>query len=244
MAITTKMQITAAILFCVFGLKKFISALLWFTLIIIERNVTMPLFFICFIVFVFIFRVKIRKNDSTQTAENEAFWERENRANFSRTRDISQLDYITVPEGALPYSITQPITDEREEDLEQQVKDTSKRKMLNLSAYTNTDLKEQYGVANLEELSNCDQNFLLFIRSLANWGVYLYEKNDIPRAKQIMEYSLSIGSDISSVYITLGHIYAKEDNIHKIDELIATVEQSDFALKATMLKQLTLCKLE
>ena len=38
--------------------------------------------------------------------------------------------------------------DEREADLEQQVRETSKRKMLNLSAYSNTDLIQQ-GFMNL-----------------------------------------------------------------------------------------------
>lgn len=204
----------------------------------------MPLFFICFIVFVLWLRVKMRKSDSKLSSEQNAFWERENKANFARSRDISQLDYIIVTEQDLPFSFSPSIEDEKEKDLEQQVLEASKRKILNLSAYSNTDLKEQYGIANLEELSNCDQNYLLFIRALANWGTYLYEKKDFSRAKQIMEYSLSIGSDISSVYATLGHIYAKENDTAKIDELIAKVEHSDFALKSSILKQLSLSKLE
>ena len=69
--------------------------------------------------------------------------------------------------------------------------------MLNLSAYSNTDLKEKYGVVNLEELSNCDQNYLYFIRALSNWGRYLYEHDDPDRAQKVMELSLRIGSDIS-----------------------------------------------
>lgn len=205
----------------------------------------MPLFFICFIVFVIWLRVKMRKTNSAISESSNAFWEREAKANFARSQDISKLDYIHVTEEDLPFTPEiSTLTDEQEADLEQQVLDASRRKMINLSAYTNTELKEQYGIANLEELSNCDQNYLLFIRLLANWGSFLYEKKEYSRAKQIMEYSLSIGSDISSVYITLGHIYASEGNPSKIDELILTVEQSDFALKNAILKQLTLCKLE
>lgn len=204
----------------------------------------MPIFFICFIVFIIWFRVKMRKSNSSVSEENEAFWEREKQANFARTRDISTLNYLTVAENELPFSTHTASPDEREADLEQQVRETSQRKMLNLSAYSNTDLKEQYGIANLEELSNCDQNFLLFIRALANWGSYLYEKEEYSRARQIMEYSRSIGSDISSVYITLGNIYARDGDMTKIDKLIAEVEQSDFSLKNSIVKQLKLCKLE
>lgn len=204
----------------------------------------MPLFFICFIVFIIWLRVKMRKNNSSISEESKAFWNREEQANFARSHDISTLDYLTVSENELPFSSPEASSDERELDLEQQVREASCRKILNLSAYSNTDLKEQYGVANLEELSNCDQNFLLFIRALANWGIYLYEKEDYSRSKQVMEYSRSIKSDISSVYTTLGNIYAREGAMDKVDELIAQVEQSDFALKASILKQLKLCKLE
>jgi len=186
----------------------------------------------------------MRKSNSSVDEENKAFWEREKQANFARTRDISTLNYLTVTEEELPFSTSSASLDEREADLEQRVRETSQRKMLNLSAYSNTDLKEQYGIANLEELSNYDQNFLLFIRALANWGSYLYEKEDYSRSRQIMEYSHSIGSDISSVYTTLGNIYAREGNMAKVDELIAEVEQSDFSLKNSIVKQLKLCKLE
>ncbi len=204
----------------------------------------MPVFFICFIVFIIWFRVKMRKSNSTISEENKSFWERENQANFARTRDISTLDYLSVADGELPFSTSATSLDEREAELEQRVRETSQRKMINLAAYSNTDLKEQYGVANLEELSNCDQNFLFFIRALANWGTYLYEKKEYARSRQIMEYSHTIGSDISSVYTVLGNIYAMEGDIAKVDELIAEVEQSDFSLKASIIKKLKICKLE
>lgn len=201
----------------------------------------MPVFLICIIVFVIWFRVKLKQSNSTKSIENDAYWEREEKANFSRAKDINSLSYLIVPEETLPFA---SFPDEIELDLEREVSECSKRKMLNLSAYSNTDLKEQYGIANLEELSNCDQNFLLFIRALSKWGKYLYEKEDYSRAKQIMEYSLSIGSDISNVFVILGNIYAREGNLTKVDELITIAENSDFALKASIIKQLKLCKIE
>ena len=202
----------------------------------------MPLFFICFIVFVLWFRVKINRNKSDNAAENDAFWEREMQSNFARSKDISTLSYLTVPDGTLPFS--ESPEDEQEAYLEKEKKKCLEKKMINLSGYTNTDLKELYGVANLDELSAYDQNFLLFIRNLSIWGKYLYEKNDFARSKQIMEYSLSIESDISSVYTTLGHIYAAEGNLQKINDLISHAENSTAALKESIVRQLQLCKLE
>lgn len=73
----------------------------------------MPVFFICFIVFIIWFRVKMRKSNSTISEENKSFWERENQANFARTRDISTLDYLSVADGALPFSTSATSLDER-----------------------------------------------------------------------------------------------------------------------------------
>lgn len=202
----------------------------------------MPLFFICFIVFVLWLRVKMNRTNYESTLDSKSFWEREEKANFTRSKDISTLSYLTVSEDELPFSNS--TEDEQEAWLEQEVKKFLNRKMINLSAFSNTDLKEQYGIANLDELSEYDQNFLLFIRNLSTWGNYLYQKNDFTRAKQIMEYSLSIESDISTVYTTLGHIYAAEGKLQKIDELITLAENSEAALKDSIIRQLQLCKLE
>lgn len=201
----------------------------------------MPVFLICFILFLIWFRVKMKQNNSASTETSETFWEREERANFARRQDISNLDYITVSEADLPFVSEM---DEREAELVKEVRNRMQRKMLNLSGLTNTDLKEKYGFANLEELSGCDQNFMYFIRSLSRWGEYLFTQGDTGRSKQIMEYSKALGSDISTVYVTLGKIYASEGNTSGLEELITFVESSDFSLKDSMLKKLKLCRLE
>ncbi len=201
----------------------------------------MPVFLICFIVFIIWLRVKLKQNNSSIEEANAAFWEREERANYARKKDISVLDYLTVPENALPFG--EPL-DERDRDLQADVKDRMARKMIDLSDYTNTELKEQYGVVNLEELSNCDQNYMYFIRTLSIWGKHLYDLGEYSRSRQIMEYSLSINSDISTVYTTLGAIYAQNGELQKIDDLIGRAENSDIDLKDSIIRKLKLCKLE
>lgn len=201
---------------------------------------SLPIFLICFIVFAIWLRVKMKRGNSGKE-ELDAFLERENQANFARKQDISHLDYLSVNPDDLPFVDSD---DPKEVSLQNEVKKSGERKMIDLSAYTNTDLKEKYGPANLEELSDCDQSYLLFTRNLSLWGTYVYEKEDYTRAKVIMEYAKSIGSDISSVYTTLGNIYAREGDFHKVDALIAEVENSDFALKTSILKTLKLLKLE
>lgn len=200
-----------------------------------------PLFLVTFIVFIIWFRVKMKRNNSTISEADAAFWERERKANFTRKRDISQLELLDADLESLPFS---PNPDEREAELSDRVRACASAKMLNLTGYSNTDLKEQYGAGNLDELTEWDQNFMYFIRALSQWGSYLYQKKDYARTKAIMEYSIEIGSDISTVYTTLGEIYAREHDWEKVDKLISLVDASDFPLKESMLKKLKLTKLE
>lgn len=200
-----------------------------------------PLFLVTFIVFIIWFRVKMKRNNSTISEENVTFWERERQSNFVRKKDISHLELLTVDLSQLPF-IDNP--DEREEELTATVRKYADTRMMNLSGFSNTDLKEQYGTGNLEELTQWDQNFMYFIRSLNQWGVCLCKIKDYARSKVVMEYSVSIGSDISTVYTTLGEIYAREDNLAKIDELIELVAATDFLLKDAIIKKLKLSKLE
>lgn len=201
----------------------------------------MPIFLICIIVFVIWFRVKMKKASKETNVKNTQFWEREEQANFARKKDISNLEYLTIDDSEL---MLKTAANDEEADLMQQLTDCAHRKMLNLSAYSNTDLKEQYGVVNLEELSNCDQNYLYFIRALSNWGCYLYEQDDYDRAQKVMELSLRIGSDISHVYTVLAQIYLKQGNEEKVDELIQKAELSDMPLKDSLIRKLKLLKLE
>lgn len=200
-----------------------------------------PLFLVTFIVFIIWFRVKMKRNNSTISEENVTFWERERQSNFVRKKDISHLELLTVDLSQLPF-IDNP--DEREEELTATVRKYADTRMMNLSGFSNTDLKEQYGTGNLDELTQWDQNFMYFIRSLNQWGVYLCKIKDYARSKVVMEYSVSIGSDISTVYTTLGEIYAREDNLAGIDGLIEQVAASDFLLKDAIIKKLKLSKLE
>lgn len=201
----------------------------------------MALFLICIIVFIIWVRVKMKQNKSVISESDKLFWEREAKANFARKRDISALDYFSPDPSRLPFTDEM---DETEAERVAEVKNYSSGKMMNLSGYSNTDLKEMYGAANLDELSEYDQRFQLFLRALSEWANYLFEKKEYVRAKTIYEYAIEIGSDISTVYINLGILYAKAGKTSKVDELITLVENSDFALKDSIIKKLRLSKLE
>lgn len=196
----------------------------------------MPVLFICFIVFILWFRVKSKQADNATNNPREEFLRREYEANFTRKKDISGLNYIIVPENALPFTET---TDEEEQQLQENARKIISGKMLNLSGISNTDLKLEYGRANLDLLSGYDQNFSSFLRCLDQWADYLCsKKGDKKCAKQILEYSVSIGSDITRTYTTLANIYLEENEPGKIQPLIDKVEESNFFMKDSIILKL------
>ena len=198
----------------------------------------MPTFFICFILFILWFRVKTKQSSKEENKSIEEFLTREQEANFTRKKDISNREYISVNMEILPFSDT---TDEYEIQLENNVKKFADKKLLNLSGLTNTDIKLLYGSANLDILSSYDQNYTLLLRDLNKWGAYLFQKERYSDSKTVLEYALSLGSDITETYTTLAKIYLSEDSPEKVQKLIEQISESDAYLKDSI--KLSLIKL-
>ncbi|MCR5665984.1 MAG: hypothetical protein K6G01_04080 [Eubacterium sp.] len=154
------------------------------------------------------------KKDAEKT---ESFWERENEANSTPRQDISNLDYIKIPEELLPFCglADDEILDQCEKSLE----DLSDKKILNLTGKTNTDLKKEYGAPNLTILMECDENFTLLIRTLNQLGHQLKELGFTEQAQKTYAFAVSSGSDIADTYVQLALLYKKEGNLDKFHKL-------------------------
>lgn len=159
-------------------------------------------------------------SDSKRRNEVESFWSREKKANSVRRQDISKLDYIKIPVDSLP------VDKLREQGLSKYADELmrlSNEKIINLSGYTNTDLKLMYGPANLNDLTKYDMNYTLLIRLLDNIGKELGPHEN--PAAAFLEYAVSIGSDITSTYTNLGEIYKSQNENDKLAGLINTAEK-------------------
>lgn len=89
-----------------------------------------------------------------------------------RKKDISGLDYIRIPD-----TLTCPDTqDERILKEWHTIEALKEKKILNLSGFTNTDLKLEYGVGNLTKLTDYDNNYVTLSRSLARIAELLTEQ--------------------------------------------------------------------
>lgn len=201
----------------------------------------MPVFLIFAIVFTVWLRYEIKKA-SKKEVENKNFLEREQAANFTRKKDIENLDYIIIPLSKLP---TTPnfkddnITVLEIKDCINTVKKLSTKRILNLTGLSNTELKLKYGVANLDFLMQYDENFAKLSRALAKWGNLLFELGEIQDAKTVLEYAVSIGCDIETVFITLAKIYINLSERDKIKTLIEACSCFDDLRYDNMVSTLT-----
>lgn len=158
----------------------------------------------------------IRKNKNKDPQSVNSYLSREDAANSTRRKDISDLPYIEVPLNTLPLDIT--LNDEKKQlQILQYIKEIralADKKMLNLIGVSNTELKERYGPANLELLTMYDMNYARYIRNLHLLAECIYSEYP-EKAVEIWEYCLSIGTDISGTYSSLAKYYVdKQDNEH------------------------------
>lgn len=183
----------------------------------------MPVILICTLLFIVWLHYESKKSSKYSANKSEEFWRREQEANFTRKKDLSKLDYITVPLKNLPFSKN---CSEEILKFQEKVEELAGKRILNLTGMTNTDLKAEYGVANFNEVSEYDTNYMELITSLNSWGLLLFNDEKYDDAETVFKYAISCGSDIKATYITLGSIYAVRHETDKIDELIHLAENN------------------
>lgn len=175
-----------------------------------------------FLIFLGLVSIFLRRNERRDHTKWQSFWKRESQSNLTLPQDISQLNYVDLSGVTLPFALFQ---DDELNQYEQQVLELREEKILNLNGISNTDLKLQYGVANLGALTRYDQNFILLVRTLNQWGHRLYELSHPEEAKTVLRFAVSIGSDIKATYELLLHIYLESGERSGIEQLKHSAEQ-------------------
>lgn len=177
----------------------------------------MPFLSIFLIISVVVLAILLRKNSKNQQQFDEEFWRKEQEANNTRRQDLSKLNYITIPIDKFPPRL--------HTSAEQKLHELSTQKIVNLTGITNTELKTTYGVANLELLTEYDENYTVLIATIIAYSKELLEHNDTTTAITLLEYAMSIYADASYIYTTLAKLYTENGNIDKAQDLIPFVEQ-------------------
>ena len=181
-----------------------------------------------------------RKSDRAMRKASDNFWDKEREANLTRRKDISQLPYITIPYDTLPLDEL-PDSEEYVAAV-QKLQSLTGKQILDLSGQTNTDLKLAYGAANLPVLMDCDQNYLVLVRTLSRMANLLSEAGKDDAAESILSFAFDVGSTIRSDYELLAILYGKRRDYRKLDALIARAELLDSPTKVSLLASLNAIK--
>lgn len=192
-------------------------------------------FLIILVMFLLWRAIKHNSYDRKAEKNTQKFWERESHANTTRKRSLDSLSFVTIPLERLPI-LENPSGDI--EKYQQKVQLLATKKLVNLSGQTNTDLKLAYGAANLELLSEYDQNFQDLLFALYRWGKALHEASMEQEAITVLEYGIGCRTDISKHYTLLAEIYKQKNTPEKISRLVTMAEQLDCLMKPSILKSL------
>ncbi|HEX3078137.1 MAG TPA: hypothetical protein VHQ24_14850 [Lachnospiraceae bacterium] len=78
----------------------------------------------------------------------------------------------------------------------------------------------EYGAGNLTFLIQCDSNYTDLVKTLYQWGNYLYKQGLTDNAVQVLEYGIKCGTDIAANYTLLALYYKEHSNMTALQELI------------------------
>jgi hypothetical protein len=201
--------------------------------------VNLPILTILILIFVLWLQYEIRKSSKKANSGNDEFWDKEKEANLTRRKDISSLNYLTISVSSLPMG-------DHEDDTLNSYRDTLRKmegkKAINLSGKTNTDLKLEYGAANLNQLMEYDNNFITFVSMLHKWADRLYTKGYLEEAKNVLEYGIACLTDVSKSYRLLAEIYYSCNSPDQIDHLIETIANTKITDKEKLIDELIAIK--
>ena len=199
-------------------------------------------FLASFILLCIIMNFNMRRVSRKAEQREENFWEKESRANSVRKKSLDNLEYIHIPVDLLPFGTAgdNPTLQSAEDDL-MALKD---EKIVNLTGISNTDLKLEYGTANITPLSQYDQNYTAWVCALQKWGKELYDQGRFEDSAKVLEFAVKTRTDITATYRLLIDMYKtklgySESEIQKkLDGLIPIAKNLNSLSRNTILNML------
>lgn len=199
-----------------------------------------PVFFILFVIFVAWLAYERKKSSQIDEERREQFWQRERDANSVRRQSLDELPYVVIPDELLLPRLSSSLpTDDAELNRCNEILASLKgQRILNLTGMTSTDIKMNYGPANLSQLDEYDQNFTLFAQTIYAYGDRLHNLGFDHEAMKVLRFGIDSLSDISGNYKLLATLYAKYGQSEKINELKASAEKLNSLMKNSILRYL------
>lgn len=189
-----------------------------------------------FLLFSIVFFFARKRASRIEEARDREFWDREKRANFVRRKSLDGLDYITIPDELL--NMKPAVTTETLNACIRELNDLSEYQIVNLTGYTNTDLKLAYGTANITILSDFDLHYTNLVTLLQKLAELLHENNEDALAAATLEFAVSTGTDVSKSYYLLADLYQEAGTPEKIGALISHAQKINSMMKDSIVQKL------
>lgn len=174
-------------------------------------------FFASFIVFCLWLTHQLRKAKKLQLNSEKNYWEKEALANSTRRKPLNGLNYIQIPLEQFSFENLTP--NSTVNDAKELLQNLSGQKIVNLTGFTNTDLKLKYGAPNISLLTEYDQNYTLLVRTLQTLAEEYYRQGFEDDAQKVLEFAISTGTDVSQSYFLLADLYEKKGALDKVEKL-------------------------
>ncbi len=180
-------------------------------------------FFASFIVFCIWLGYEIHKHRNMEAKNYEDFWDREHAANSTRRKSLDGLNYITIPVETFPFGLLPE--SEQIAEYEQTIRDLSQEPVVNLTGFSNTDLKLEYGAPNIDLLSLYDQRYTTLVCTLQSWAALLYKEGFPEAARLLLEFAVGTCTDVYASYELLIRIYEENSESDKIASLLSLAQE-------------------
>lgn len=193
-------------------------------------------FLASFITFSLLVYYNIKKWSRKSRRLESDFWARESAANSVRRKSLEGLPYIKIPLESFPTHLL----NDNSEVLEciEIMESLSDQKIVNLTGWSNTDLKLEYGTANITALSEYDQNYTLLARTLQQWADVLADAGYLEEAAVLMKFAVSTNTDVSRTYYQLADYWASKKEWGQIQQLLHTAEGLRSSNRAAIVRHL------
>ena len=157
------------------------------------------------IIFCLVINHANRRNSRLQKKQDDSFWERERQANATRRKSLDDLNYIRIPLEELPTELLPE--NEVVQGYVETLRGLAETNIVNLTGYTNTDLKLRYGAPNITLLTQYAQNYTILVSTLQLWADALLKEGLSEGAAKIMEFAVRTETDVSRTYYRLAEYY-------------------------------------
>lgn len=182
-----------------------------------------------------IFTTLVKKSSKDYKKRKNEYIDRERQASFSRAKAIEQSRYIIPNIQKFPIIQEYEVRSEKEIEaynIQKSVLEKAQKTMAHFSE-TNLELKQMYGIANLESIIQYEENYSAFIHKLNLWAKALIDADKKKDAIKVLEEGINLGMDFSKSFIQLADLYKEDNNLPALTNLYKIAEQNK---NFTMLK--------